>query len=783
MSIKHSCSHEIKDKNYCNKCGSIAYKNFIAVKHFKYLYKTELSPIKIFEEMIKSNKTKKLTEIFPEKSFISKYYFSHRHVLKSFIKKINSHVENNSRSFFLALYYMDLIFTNENLENIFYSHFSPYDYEYGYNPKKELPKRVYFLLSLSCLIIASKFNENDPHVPNLSVFVSICANDSKGNYVFDLDTLGAAEVISLKLLNYKLQYYSLYHYVLFFFAHGLLFKTTIIRTDVFLKSGERKIIEKIYIQSREILDIIIDKKEYYNLYIGEENYITAVIILLWSIESVLDIKLNDSENIFKLIYDIKISKEKYEQIYKIISDIFPKNQLKNENYVNSIFKKSINSYTIVKKLNKNEMPKSESNYDFFNSNINNQNIININTPNTTNTSIRNSNIFPTNQPYQLQYPNNNPQLGNKISGSLIILTNDQDNNYNENNNHIIYGRNNRIYLNSKVERVSCRARVVGNSNEKIHENKSLDKLPIDSRKKICNSHILIGNNITDKLHSSCSNNNIDFCRNHKFQINNVNDENDNKIGNIEGVIFKNSKRYYISRVRRRANSTQKNVTSSNNLLSNKNFCLQLSIDTIQNGGKNLNFADKKINLNSNDNLNENPEDYNSQISLDINKNKNNNYKNINNKINKNNYANSRNIHIHFSPNNQNLKNYEILYNKFHKDDEIRKNYKLNKTLGKTNYENIINKTKNLFIDKIPEDNNKRFSTKNLYSDNFKNKYITTDKNGTIIINNNININTIIDKKKMNTDKNLKNLYDNEMENQSGKNYDTIGVVSDFLNNN
>ena len=142
---------------------------------------------------------------------VAKIYFSKRQELKTFIKQINSHILNNSRSFFLALYYMDLIFINDNLETIFFSHFSPYDYQYGYSSKKELPMRFYYLMSLSCLIVASKFYENDPHVPNLSTFIALSDFYSKDKQYFDLEEVNAGEVITLKVLNYQLKYYSLYH--------------------------------------------------------------------------------------------------------------------------------------------------------------------------------------------------------------------------------------------------------------------------------------------------------------------------------------------------------------------------------------------------------------------------------------------------------------------------------------------------------------------------------------------------------------------------------------------
>ena len=157
--------------------------------------------------MINTNETITQNIEFDENT---KSYFLRRHELKSFIKSINLQIGNSSSTYFLALYYMDLIFLDDSLDKNFYAYFSPYDYNLRYSRiKNEKPMQYYILVSLTCLISASKFNENDPHVPSLSVFLNICSQNSRGNYIFDLNSLGAAEVIILKTLKYKMQYYTL----------------------------------------------------------------------------------------------------------------------------------------------------------------------------------------------------------------------------------------------------------------------------------------------------------------------------------------------------------------------------------------------------------------------------------------------------------------------------------------------------------------------------------------------------------------------------------------------
>ena len=77
-------------------------------------------------------------------------YFNRRKELKQMIKSINGYVNNNSQSLFLAYYFMDLIFTNNDLEKVFFQHFNLWDYLI---PLKDIQMNNYALLSLACLII------------------------------------------------------------------------------------------------------------------------------------------------------------------------------------------------------------------------------------------------------------------------------------------------------------------------------------------------------------------------------------------------------------------------------------------------------------------------------------------------------------------------------------------------------------------------------------------------------------------------------------------------------
>ena len=148
----------------------------MAARHFKYTYNAHLSPKEIFSRMILVNEP--LINGIDLTSEKNKIYFSRRKQIKNLMKQINSYIDFNSQTYFLMLYYMDLIFTHKDLEKIFYSHFSLW---YQYPIYNDLQMSNYILLSLACLVIASKFNENDPYVPSMSSYIRLLYYFSKKN--------------------------------------------------------------------------------------------------------------------------------------------------------------------------------------------------------------------------------------------------------------------------------------------------------------------------------------------------------------------------------------------------------------------------------------------------------------------------------------------------------------------------------------------------------------------------------------------------------------------------
>ena len=342
MSVKLSnsnCFHKLINKEYCQKCGAIFYQNEFLSKHIKYNYPCELSPITLCQEMISSNSLIPLNSYNSSKNK-TKIYFEKRKEIKTLLKNMNTSLDNNSSTYFLALLYTDLIFQNYSLEEIFLTNNTISRYNLSSSSQKIFPVKQCLLIAVCCLIVASKFNEKDPHVPDLNSFIRIYNQNSKFYFIFSLDELRETEVKILKLLKYKLNFYSLFQFITFFFANGILFKKNLSQSNIIkkYKYSEKKILERIYVKSREILDMMIDEYDkYYLLFNGKDNYITAIEILLWAIEQVLDIKIINEKYayLFPKVYNIDIDFNKHEEIYSVINEIYNNNNIINEHNNNS----------------------------------------------------------------------------------------------------------------------------------------------------------------------------------------------------------------------------------------------------------------------------------------------------------------------------------------------------------------------------------------------------------------------------------------------------------------
>ena len=469
-------------------------------------------------------------------------YEDNRNSIILLIKKVNKALDNASQTFFLALYYMDLIFTNENFEKIF-----KYYYENNENDLKiEINKNDLVMISLCCLIIATKFNENDPNVPNIISFINLCSYYSYNKYIFKVEDLIKAEVIVIKFLEYKLNYFTLYHYFSFFFTHGFLFEK-ILEKDVIknMKLNKNEIMEKIYILSREIMDEFIEDFENIEFILGKDIYFTSIEILIWATQHILNISIlelsEDKKNIFELLYDInyKKNKEKNEIIKNKITAIYNMKNNKKEKEI-----KYINNITQINKENRIII---KSNYKFNNENIN---------------FGRNNNLLTSCDTYYLEkYKNNNTYLNKNLKNENTnsnIKSNTKNSNIqfyiskykfiNKNNKDVSRSTNNYRYKklfqfknNSNIKNINNRYNY---SSNKKDNNENKENIDINNNVKILlDKYFKNSINNTNNINININNSNNEFDNiiklNYRYNHNKINNNDFNKPDEIKPVFAKN----------------------------------------------------------------------------------------------------------------------------------------------------------------------------------------------------------------------------------------------------
>ena len=386
--------------------------------------------------MIKSNK--ELDELFQNSN---NYYNSIRNEIIVLLKKINSSFENSSSTYYLSLIYADSIFNSPDI-NEYIKNF--------YNINDELQinseiKKAYIILSVCCLLIASKYNENDPHFPGNANFLRVCNNNTNYNYYFQIDDLVNGEIIVLKLLKYKLNYFSVYHFLVFFFGHGVIFDINLENKNSSIAYDKKQMLEKIYILSREILDMLNSNN--YNELLNKKNYMTAIYILIYSIENILEIKI-DNNNSFICYYNIQIDNNAQKSIYDIIKNNYNYNNNKTSN--SNKTKSFRHAYSTALFNNKYKFNNS-SKYSFNNNYQNGNKKENFNNNYINNYIINTINY---NQNYNYNYNMNNDDIINNMNNNNLYFNSNIKHSNNNNNIRLNYGKideiNNNIFYNDKI---------------------------------------------------------------------------------------------------------------------------------------------------------------------------------------------------------------------------------------------------------------------------------------------------------------------------------------------
>ena len=456
----------------------------------------ELIPQEIFQSM-KSDFYKIPTS---QITLISKEYIKNRKNLINLNHKLTKKMGFKSQTFFLSIYYLDIIFLqNKNI------------YIQNYN-----------LLSLSCFIIAAKYCENDPNVPPLQSFIDLYNK-------FNMHQIGMKELLKmevkiLKYLNYDIHYVTSYDFNLFFFNHGIIKKQQIKdiinnNTNNFdncnsyrktynmpnkndLSTNEelgfvfddsfyiKKILEKIYKKSRYYLDLIISHE---NICFKYDALLISVCIMKKSVEEVM---LKEYKMKYKDLFMNKkqIIKKNYEYFKEIMTNFY-NIDLDSDNEYNRIF----NDIEIINLFQRQEKEKQKYEIKIKNNKIK-ENIFynftkipsNYNTINIPNNTMNNNEA----QIGSLVNLNNSMEKNKEKSGIKYNLTLIKNNNNNKQRNNIkIETENNIINSNSYIENVKKRYTFF-----QLKDNLKKD---LSLRKKRCNDKFFHINNL--KLLTSYAN--------------------------------------------------------------------------------------------------------------------------------------------------------------------------------------------------------------------------------------------------------------------------------------
>ena len=340
-------------------------------------YNTELLPEEIIQSMKKNIYYNYLH--FTSFSDINQKYLSGRSSLFSLIHKISNKMNFKSSTYFLSIYYLDLIFLKNKIPIIFEDN--------------------YELLGLTCLVLAAKHLENDPTVPHLKYFINAynyitkqIMNNYQGENFYDFpnisfDELILSEVLVCKMLNYKLNYFTIYDFNSFFFGHGILKIEQLTditddnKSNLDLNNEDdeelnyinpdmvKRILEKIYKKSRYYLDNVVKNK----ISLKYNSFLISIYIMNKSVENVI-LKENKiicfEKNLEKYYIEkkeeilkrktLKYFKEIMRDIYKIDLDTIEEYQylINDEEFMKIFYPLKYNNKIILNN-NKNEFDISE----------------------------------------------------------------------------------------------------------------------------------------------------------------------------------------------------------------------------------------------------------------------------------------------------------------------------------------------------------------------------------------------------------------------------------------
>ena len=245
---------------------------------------------------------------------INPIYLNSRRNLLQIIKSLNSKQYFSSQTYFTAVLYIDYYFLINNTNR---------SYKFS----------DLLLIALCALILSAKYFEIDSHIPDIKKFIYILTHITKHRYTFTLNEVLKGEVFLLKSLQYKLQYHSIYSYTLFYFCHGIIYNNDpfLVKHKLNDSSNENalnKLLEKIYVNARELMDFIIHQSNF--IFIGNDCHLGAVAILVKILSVVKGTTTNESADLFNKVYNVDIKGKRFKSILHLIEEQYMKMQVMKE---------------------------------------------------------------------------------------------------------------------------------------------------------------------------------------------------------------------------------------------------------------------------------------------------------------------------------------------------------------------------------------------------------------------------------------------------------------------
>ena len=188
---------KLENYYFCINCGSIIYslsenKSYIASKPLSYQQNIEIDPLTLYNTIT----VKDFKIVNPTHP-----YFKNRPKAISLLQKYSEFYKYSESSFYLALHYMDYIF----------SHI-----------EKNIPQKKFELYVINCFLLAVKFYEKDIIQPDIPIYTSIGIS-----YDIDEYDINQNEIECLKLLQYDLNLLNSFDLLLLFMNNGFVFENEI----------------------------------------------------------------------------------------------------------------------------------------------------------------------------------------------------------------------------------------------------------------------------------------------------------------------------------------------------------------------------------------------------------------------------------------------------------------------------------------------------------------------------------------------------------------------------